>query len=134
MFLKWQPIYSVNVKEIDEQHKKMFSLINKVFEVKQDYSKELIASIVKELKDYGTFHLDVEEKYFTQFDYPDKEAHVLQHNKYKEKIIDFEKGINLASDQVLVKEMANFLKDWWLGHIQFTDQKYSDFFNIHGLI
>jgi len=133
MFLKWQPIYSVNVKEIDEQHQKMFSLIEKVFEVKKNYSKELVAVIIKELRDYGAFHLDVEEKYFIKFNYPDKEAHILQHNKYREKVIDFENRINQTDDRALVKEMAHFLKDWWLGHIQYTDQKYSDFFNLHGL-
>ncbi len=35
MIFKWQPIYSVNVKEIDDQHKKMFNILNQLFSEKR---------------------------------------------------------------------------------------------------
>ena len=56
MLLKWEPIYSVNVKELDNQHKKIFTIINNVLEIKKDYSKNKAVKAIKELKDYGNYH------------------------------------------------------------------------------
>ena len=134
MFLTWQSIYSVNIKEIDEQRQKIFNIINKLFEIKNGESQENINSAVKELKDYGSYHLGTEEKYFEKFNYPDKEFHIAQHNNYRKKVLEFEVRINKSDDNVIVKELTNFLKDWWLNHIQNTDQQYSNFFNLKGLL
>lgn len=134
MFLTWQLIYSVNVKELDEQHQKIFTLINNLFEVKHSCSPERLSLIIKELKDYCSYHLDTEEKYFEQFNYPDRELHTIQHDNYRNKVIDFENKISLGCDVNNLKELTEFLKNWWLNHIQNTDQQYSDFFNSKGLI
>jgi len=135
MFLTWQPIYSVNIKEIDEQHQKIFSIINNLFEIKNNQSQASIDLIVKELKDYGSYHLETEEKYFKLFNYPDTKFHIAQHNGYRNKVLDFESKINESNDDILIiNELTEFLKNWWLYHIQNTDQQYSAFFNSKGLV
>lgn len=134
MFLTWQSIYSVNVKELDEQHQKIFTLINNLFEVRQNCAPEKIALIIKELKDYGSYHLSTEEKYFEQFNYPDRELHTIQHDNYRKRVIEFESKISPYCDINNIKELVGFLKNWWLNHIQNTDQQYSTFFNSKGLI
>lgn len=133
MFFKWQPIYSVNVKEIDEQHKKIFKIINRVQEIKKDFSKEDKMKVISELKEYGEYHLNTEEKFFKKFDYPDKDFHVTQHNEYRKKIKEFEEMCAKSDEPKKIGELSNFLKDWWLNHIQNTDQQYSDYFNQKGL-
>jgi hemerythrin-like metal-binding protein len=134
MFLKWSDIYSVNVKEIDNQHQRMFSIINGLYEIKDDISEADLIKLIKELKDYGIYHLGTEEKYFEKFNYPDKEQHALFHEKYKKKIEEFEEKIIRLKEIVVIEELKKFLKDWWLNHIQNEDQKYSDFFNQNGLL
>lgn len=141
MLFTWEPIYSVNVKELDEQHKKIFAIINRVFEMKKIYSPDKpvaavmdqVKEILKELEDYGSYHFETEEKYFKKFDYPDAAPHEQQHDKYKEEIAVFEKKVNEAKDSKVIEELAAFLQDWWLDHVQNVDQQYSDFFNEHGL-
>ncbi len=133
MILKWESIYSVNVKEIDNQHKKLFSIINHLFEIKKDFSKKNAIKVIKELKDYGIYHLNTEEKYFKKFNYQDKKLHILQHDMYKEKIIEFEEKINKSKEITVFKELTEFLRNWWLNHIQNSDQQYSKFFNQKGL-
>ena len=66
MFLEWNDIYSVNIKEIDSQHKNLFSLINKVQFSDKDKpnTKEEINKILDEMNDYAIYHFDTEEKYF----------------------------------------------------------------------
>lgn len=132
MYLKWNSIYSVNVKEIDEQHKKVFSIINEIRELKDNYSKEKVGTLLQELKDYGIYHFGTEESYFEKFNFPDKDFHIHQHDVYKQKIEEFEKLLN-DNDGEAVEEVTTFLRDWWLNHIQKIDHGYSDLFNQNGV-
>lgn len=127
MILKWELMYSVNVKEIDDQHKKIFDIINKLFD-SQKKEKINYSEIIKELEDYSAYHFKTEEFYFDKFNYDRKEEHKLMHQAYIGKINEFKK--NMPDGESL----KNFLKSWWLNHIQGADQKYSDFFNSNGLI
>lgn len=126
MQLEWQKFYSVNVKEIDEQHQEIFKIINQIFEVGHQKPEEL-KRIVKEMEDYSHYHFGVEEKYFKEFNYADKDAHEKMHQTYIEKVQEFkEKGTNFT-------EVRDFLAQWWIEHIQGADQQYSETFNKNGL-
>lgn len=131
MFLKWNDIYSVNVKELDEQHQKVFEIINRIYEIKKNPKSEHLDTIIQELKDYGNYHLEAEEKYFEEFDYPDKVSHIQKHDMYREKVVEFEKK-SLENDGV-ADDLSQFLRDWWINHIQKVDHEYSHFFNNKGL-
>ena len=138
MFLEWQPIYSVNVKEIDEQHQKIFVILNKIFALKKDSKQSVpdraeVENFLQELKDYGVYHFDTEEKYFQKFNFPDQAAHIAQHEQYKKSLAELEKKWETIETSEVIKELADFLQGWWLGHIQHSDIQYSDFFNQNGL-
>ncbi len=126
MIFEWLPIYSVNVSEIDEQHKKMFDILNKVFSEKLD-GDVFLSNIMKELDDYSLYHFETEEKYFSQFNYPKEEEHKRLHQEYVESINNFKKN------NVKESELKDFLKNWWFDHVQGADQEYSIFFNKNGL-
>ena len=69
MFIKWNPIYSVNVKEIDDQHKQIVTLINSVHDAKInsiEECKNCVSKFVQELKKHSVIHFRTEEKYFQQ--------------------------------------------------------------------
>lgn len=125
MTFKWLPIYSVNVAEIDEQHKKMFDIINDIFSKTSDqeiFSEE----ILKDLDDYSLYHFKTEEDFFEKLAYPKKEEHQKMHQEYIDKMKEIKK--NLKSD-----ELKSFLEKWWIDHVQGADQEYSMFFNRNGL-
>ncbi len=131
--IKWEENYSVNIREIDEQHKKLFSIIDEFYEASiTERAPEKIEETFKRLIDYADYHLNTEEKYFKQFDYPDKEAHTAQHDDYRKKINEWHK--NYKSDvHASSINLMDFLQNWWTNHVIHTDKKYSDFFNKHGL-
>lgn len=134
MLLKWNQIYSVNVGEIDEQHKKMFDIINRVYDLaEKNIKKNEALEVIKELKDYGSYHLEIEEKYFKKFNYPEADSHIAQHDGYRKKILEIEAKAKELDNKEFYLEISDFLRKWWLGHIQNVDQKYSDFFNLNGL-
>ena len=132
MFLEWSGIYSVNIKEFDDQHKKIFDIINRIYDLKEKGAENLDEKeIINELKDYGNYHLATEEKYFEQFNYPEASVHIAQHNNYRASILEIENK-NLEEKEFF-KELSTFLRAWWINHIQSLDQEYSNFFNKKGL-
>ncbi|MBU0660754.1 bacteriohemerythrin [Patescibacteria group bacterium] len=134
MYLKWSPIYSVNVAKLDEQHKTIFGLINDLFELKDHLSKKEELAIIHKLIDYANEHLKTEETYFKELNYPNTISHTKQHDNYRKQVKAFETKIE-KSDELEKDhdELIDFLKHWWLNHIQKIDQEYVDFFNEHGI-
>lgn len=130
--MQWDPIYSVNIAEIDDQHKKIFEIINSLSVAKRKKDNKIILSVIKELEDYSVYHFTTEEKYFTKFNYPRKEEHIKMHLSYIAQL----KKIKKNQDDDVAKtthDLSEFLKNWWINHIQHEDIGYSDFFNQHGL-
>lgn len=129
--LNWEDDYSVGVKKFDEQHKKMFSMINDFFDLMQENKdKEMLKEILKGLADYGRNHLRDEEEYFDKYGYPEKKAHKEVHDLYRSKIEDF---LSKEIDMFLPFEIIDYLEDWWLGHIKGMDSQYASFFKDKGV-
>lgn len=129
--IEWSEKYSVGVKEFDEQHLKMFGIINRFYDaMKNGQDNNNNIAILRELADYGEYHLKNEEKYFNEYAYPDKENHTKIHDSYRSKIEGFLKE---ANDSLVSFAIIDFLEDWWLGHIAQKDKEYTDFFHAKGL-
>ncbi len=131
--LTWDSSYSVGVKAIDEQHKKLFNLINDLFDaMKAGNGKGVIAEIIQELTNYTVYHFGYEEKLFEKFGYPDTAAHNKEHQNFVETVSKFKK--EFAEGSVLLSmEVMTFLKNWLQKHIKGTDQHYTVFLNKHGI-
>ncbi len=133
MFMEWKDDYSVGVEEIDNQHKRMIDIVNKLHQAMLDgKSKEILSDIIKELKDYTVYHFSTEEKYFDMYDYPEKDDHKKEHNDFVERVKEIEQEFKEGKIFISVKIM-NFLKDWIKNHILGTDKKYAPFFKGKGL-
>ena len=133
MIVTWDDKYSVNVSEIDNQHKKLVDLINKLHDaMKQGKSKEVLSEIISELINYTDVHFKTEEKYFDKFNYPKSDAHKTLHKNFVDKVLDFKNKYE-SGNAALSIEIINFLKDWLINHINGSDKEYSSFFNEHGL-
>ena len=131
--ISWNNSLSVNVAEIDLQHKKLIAMINELSDaMKQGRGKDVLGQILNGLVHYTATHFKTEETYFIRFGYPDMDQHKSEHAAFVQKVSDsrdeFEKG-RLA----LSVDIMNFLSDWLKNHIMVTDKKYSKFFNTNGL-
>ena len=72
----WNDSLSVNVAEIDQQHRKLIAMINELNDaMKIGKGKDVLGGIVNSLISYTATHFKTEEKYFAQFGYPDTEDH-----------------------------------------------------------
>ena len=132
MLIKWSDINSVNVAEFDEQHKKLVEIINEFYANGPD-EKAGLALIMDKLNEYSNYHLENEEAYFKKFNYEGAADHIENHNFYRHKVLEFSKKLNEASGDIDFMQISNFLRNWWIMHINKIDQEYSSCFNQHGV-
>lgn len=130
--VEWKDEYSVGIEQFDSQHKKLFKLLDMIFEAMKDgNANELIGSVLDELTDYYKTHFADEEILMEKYKYPDIENHKFEHKTFADKV----SKINMkyqTGKMVLTIEIASFLKEWLVNHIQGLDQNYTDFFQAKG--
>jgi hemerythrin len=131
--IEWKESYSVGVGLIDEQHKKLFSLINDLyFAMKESKDKEILGKLLDELAKYVDVHFRAEEAYMEKFDYAGTDEQKEQHKHYSDKIKAFQEAY-AQKDALLSYEIIDFLEDWILNHVTGEDKKYTKCFNDNGL-
>ncbi len=128
-YLQWSDDMSVNVKEIDEQHKKLVAMINVLHDaLKENKGRDVQRAVILEMTKYAEIHFGTEEKYMQRFKYAGYLAHKAEHDGFSAKAAELQER-----RFVLTLEVLNFLKSWLQNHILGTDMKYSKHFNSCGL-
>jgi len=132
-FMPWSNSLSVNIAQLDDQHKKLVAMVNELHRaMKLKKSNSVIGSILDRLADYTVSHFGTEEKLFARYGYPEEKAHVEIHRKLVAQVVDIQKKFK-AGEAMVSMELMTFLKDWLVNHIQGTDKKYSSFLRGHGV-
>jgi hemerythrin len=132
-FFSWKEDYSVNIKEIDDQHKKIIEMLNVLYIafMKKEHQEKL-EKIIVELGNYAVYHFATEEKYFREFKFSGKMEHINEHVRFREKVSLFSEEFQ-RNNSVLTFSVINFLKDWLNKHILIDDKKYMKCFSENGL-
>lgn len=129
----WDQSYSVKVARCDEDHKKLFALINQLHEaMSMGKGAEVVKQIVQELLAYTKSHFSAEETLLEKAGYPSLAAHRVLHRQFVKQVEEFQKDLAVTSVGKAVSVLS-FLKDWLAKHIKHTDQKYSAHLNAHGI-
>ncbi|MCS7280915.1 MAG: bacteriohemerythrin, partial [Desulfobacterota bacterium] len=85
-FIEWTDKNKTNVKICDEQHKKLFQLVNDLFDaMKEGKAKEIMGKILGELIHYTAYHFSTEEKLMEQYGFPGLFWHRKEHLELAEK-------------------------------------------------
>jgi hemerythrin len=129
--INWKEDYSVGVKQLDEQHQRLISLINKLFLLFNDkkFNQLDVEPIFRELIKYADEHFGTEEYYFHLYDYEKKDEHIALHNAYRQKVEDLKKSYEENNNAKTLFAINNFLNDWWKWHINNVDKEYTNFFH-----
>ena len=132
-YLNWQDSYSVNVKEIDDQHKTLIEMVNTLHEeMLSNKGREAQKKAICEMVRYATVHFDTEERYMRRFNFPEYPSHRAEHDTFSSKALDLKDRAD-HDGFILTLEILTFLKEWLQRHILGTDKKYSQHFNENGL-
>lgn len=126
MTLNWDKSLQTGVKEIDEQHKALFEIFNKLRKAPQNL--EIILTILKDLETYNWNHFANEEHYMKSFNYEYYEYHKFLHERFKEEFEEIASKIH--DDSSLMKFLPiliNFFEVWIQDHYKNADIKLAKF-------
>ncbi|HEY5672954.1 MAG TPA: bacteriohemerythrin [Malonomonas sp.] len=129
----WKKEYSVGVADIDNDHKKLISMINQLhLAMGNDRGQALIKTIISDMLDYTKMHFAKEEAYMRQAEYLGLLQHFREHDNFVRKTQDL-KQRSESGEFVLSLEVVQFLSDWLKNHILETDMKYVPTFKQKGI-
>ncbi len=132
-FINWDQSYTVKVSKCDEDHKKLFSLLNTLHDaMKAGKGAQVLQQVVKDLVDYTKYHFSEEENLLRETNYPDLLPHQAQHRLFVKKVEEFQSELKAGNSSQSIT-VAKFLGDWLGNHIKKTDQQYSAHLNAKGI-
>jgi len=123
--VKWNNSYSTGIDIIDEQHKKLFDIMNEIYVASENNSDiSIIVALFDELHKYTQYHFDEEEAYFSSLSENSIDEHKQQHQYFIDELEKIKQQCLRIGGLSL--ELLFFLNDWLVEHIQVEDQKYID--------
>lgn len=129
----WNDSYSVGIKEIDQQHKKLVEMINQLIDASGvSVRSETVSDTLTGMTNYAMYHFQTEEDLMREYEYPQYDAHHLAHMGFIRKTAEMAAAA-IELEQTVPVELLSFLKDWLINHILKSDMQYKDFFNEKGL-
>jgi hemerythrin len=129
----WDQSYSVSVKRLDEQHQKLFSLLNALHEaMRQGKGQAVVQDTLRGLAVYTVTHFRAEEELLRKTNFPGFAAHQAEHQKFIEKVNQFTEDLKAGRNASSISVLG-FLKDWLAEHIKRTDRSYSAYLNAQGV-
>ena len=122
--LDWSLSLSVDVPEMDEQHKKLFRLVNDLNEaMKQGRTREEMVRVFDELARYTQTHFASEERFLASIGYPQLTQHKKEHAELMGQVAAFKADYDAGKAMISIK-LLGFLRDWVCTHIQKSDSQY----------
>ncbi len=128
--LEWNDGLSLRIAAIDEQHKKLVGMVNRLHDAMTE-GRSALPAIVADMKDYVVEHFATEERYMDAYAYPESAAHKAEHRDFAAKAealaADCETGAAALSMETL-----NYLGDWLVTHIAGTDRRMGEYLFARG--
>lgn len=125
--IQWSDTYSVGNITFDAHHQTLVGLINKLHDAMlQGKARQEMSTILTELENYTKYHFAAEEKMLAASGFPTLAQHKVQHREFEAKIAQYQQ--DLAKGQMGIgTQVAPYLKDWLMKHIQVEDKKYGPY-------
>ncbi|MGD1046348.1 MAG: bacteriohemerythrin [Bacteroidota bacterium] len=131
-FLEWKDTYNIGVKEIDNQHRGLFDIINKLFTSRlYEPDGKYFYLMLKNFAEYAQVHFSTEERYMREAQYPKFTEHQYEHELFIAQVSQLLLAVEKKEADIENKTL-DFLKDWYLAHILGTDRDLEKFFHAHG--
>ncbi len=129
MKIEWTDDLSLDIPEMDDQHKQLIALLNEFYNaVERGEREEGIRHLFDGVDRYAVFHFSAEEAFMEQIGYPElashRETHAMVRREYMAAMERHEAG-----DRKAVRDLVAFLFSWLYTHIQKTDKRYAAFYH-----
>jgi hemerythrin len=120
----WDQSFSTSISTFDEQHKKLFIMVNELNEAMQHKrSREAVGSVLDRLISYTGSHFAEEEAAFRKTGYPEEAEHCKLHVELVQQALGLQEKFN-SGEALLTHDVIQFLQDWLVKHIKGADHRY----------
>ncbi len=123
--LMWDEQYNIGVDIIDKEHKKLFNILNKLFDFRHREEKSHFAcqEAIKYFKDHAIQHFADEEAYMASIHYPGLETHRRIHKDFREQMLPaLEKELEATGfSETSVQHFLGVCAGWLIGHTLIED-------------
>jgi len=130
--LPWSNLFCVGVREIDDQHRVLVDLLNRLGAAVDGNSTEIQGEILESLTQYVGRHFADEERLMIENGYEQAAAHLADHRRLTERVgqmsADFKQGKAPS-----MEALAIFLRQWLTFHILHTDKELGIALNARGV-
>ncbi len=124
--LVWQDRFKIGVDIIDREHKKLFSIINKLLMFKDEDGKSqwVCQEGIKYFKEHAMKHFSEEEAYMVSISYHDYETHRRLHNDFRQNTLPaLEKELHRTCySSESVGHFLSVCVGWLIGHTLTEDR------------
>lgn len=132
--ITWTDEMKVNVGVLDDDHKKLFELINELHDsIAAGQDKDSLREILDRLMEYTKTHLAREEEMLAKAGYPGLLQHKMEHARMVQRAQNLRERFERGSLAMVSLELKSFLQNWWIMHIQGSDKKYGSHLNFKGI-
>ncbi len=130
----WRDIFSVNIKEMDEQHMRLLEIAREVHEATTaGIEEEVLREVMNSLVEYTETHFKDEERLMKKHGYKLYRDHKKEHGRLMEEVKQFRQRLK-ADSRMAGADIIHFLRDWIITHILSSDRKYSRVLNEKGIL
>ena len=121
----WYNTYSVNNEELDNHHKALLDIINRLYDncIGKD-KPNCLDPIVDELVSYSNYHFTAEEQHMRNISFNDIDKHISAHRGFTQRTLRLQKVSN-KNDIEITKDLIVFLGNWICHHVMEEDKKYA---------
>ena len=119
----WGNILSVEIDEIDEDHRKLVNIFNILnHAVTEGESQDYIAAVLEELVNCTAWHFSHEERLMLKYGYEELEEHRAVHQGLIKNARELQQK-TLQADKPMVDEDIEYLERWLTEHILTDDMR-----------
>ncbi len=122
MYLEWNDKYKVDIKEIDRQHKSLFSVTNQLIDASnKGVNRDNIERYLIALVDYAKYRFTTEEQYFKN--HIDADIHRMEYASFVHTVVEFNK--KFINNEVNFDNIKiSFLVSWIKRYVLKMDQRF----------
>jgi len=123
--LAWNPRFNIGKPEVDDQHRKLFQLIDELAGFCENgSSREKVKDALDFLVEYTMKHFYDEESIQVQYNFPDYRRHKQLHEDFKSSVGGIVADFNASgSSDELISGVNQIVAKWIVYHVLNEDRK-----------
>ena len=128
----WSEKYTVNDKEMDEHHQRLFAIVNDLHKaILGKKGKKEIRPIIDRLIEHTKSHFAAEERLMVVCTYPHFQHHKEEHERLLRQVGELDEDLRKIGYLAECDVFAFLIKEWLIEHILKDDKAYAPYLAKH---